>query len=229
MGIYFPENFNFPYMSSSPREFWRRWHISLSSWIRDYLYLPLLGQAVDSDSADGLTTATNSAPRRRFSPVLALLTTWIIMGFWHGANWTFVLWGLLQGLLVLVYRVMLPTAIYFPSTVTRFFGWVLTIPTVMLAWVAFRADTVEATLAMYKKLFSLSEWTYLGMRENTYLVTALIFLFMIIFYYIHEHAFERYRTLRWGGWVAEAGIMGLAASLGFIFLRPINQFIYFQF
>ena len=229
MGISFPENFDFPYMSTSPRQFWRRWHISLSSWIRDYLYLPLLGQRVRAISLNGLEVEAVNPTKNGLNPALALLVTWTIMGFWHGANWTFVMWGFLQGSLVTIYRLISPKLVRFPSTLRKVGGWAITTPIIMLSWIPFRADTVEAALQMYIKLFSAKEWTYLGMRENTYLVTASIFGFMVIFYFIHEYAVEHFRKVQWVGLLIESVTMGLATSLVFIFLRPINQFIYFQF
>ena len=228
MGISFPENFSFPYMSSSPREFWRRWHISLSSWIRDYLYLPMLNQAVRAQSVDGLATAANPV-KNGLSPTLALLLTWIIMGFWHGANWTFVMWGLLHGLLVATYRFLSPRMERLPSALSAFAGWVTTLLAIMLAWIPFRADSVKVALGMYSKLFALSEWSYLGMRENTYLVTAIILLSNILAYFIHEHAGRTLVKRAALMFFINAVLMGVATCLVFIFLRPINQFIYFQF
>jgi D-alanyl-lipoteichoic acid acyltransferase DltB (MBOAT superfamily) len=229
MGISFPENFDFPYMSASPRQFWRRWHISLSSWIRDYLYLPLLGHRVRATPLNGLEVEVINPTKNGLNPVLALLSTWTIMGFWHGANWTFVLWGFLQGSLVIIYRFVSPKLVRFPPILRIMGGWAITTPVIMLSWILFRADTVEVAVQMYIKLFSAKEWTYLGMRENTYLVTASIFISMIISYFIHECAREHFRKIQWAGLLIESVTMGLAASLVFIFLRPINQFIYFQF
>jgi len=229
MGISFPENFNFPYMSASPREFWRRWHISLSSWIRDYLYLPLIGQRVRATYLNGLEVKSINPSKYGLNPVLALFVTWTIMGFWHGANWTFVIWGFLQGSLVTIHRLLSPKLMRFPLVLRKVGGWAITTPIMMLCWIPFRADTVEVALQMYMKLFSAKEWTYLGMRENTYLVAASIFGSMVISYFIHEYAVEYLRKVRWVGLLIESVTMGLATSLVFIFLRPINQFIYFQF
>jgi len=86
IGIIFPNNFNFPYISSSPKEFWQRWHISLSSWIRDYLYLPLNKKKVENRSLGGFKKSLKSSGSKK-----SLFITWGIMGFWHGANWTFLL------------------------------------------------------------------------------------------------------------------------------------------
>lgn len=103
LGIRFPENFNFPYVATSPRDFWRRWHISLSSWIRDYLYLPLAGVKVHDRSTGGLGHATLDKRKNK-----ALFASWAIMGLWHGANWTFVLWGLFHATVIGAYRLLAP-------------------------------------------------------------------------------------------------------------------------
>ena len=86
LGINFPENFNFPYLASSPKDFWRRWHISLSSWVRDYIYLPLSNMKFQNTSLGGLSKVTNY--KKDLKP---LFITWGLM-LWYGANWTFVLW-----------------------------------------------------------------------------------------------------------------------------------------
>ena len=99
IGITFPENFNFPYLSISPKEFWKRWHISLSSWVRDYLYLPLTGQKFREVSVGGLSDAT--IYKKDYKP---LFITWGLMGLWHGANWTFVIWGIYHAILIFIYR-----------------------------------------------------------------------------------------------------------------------------
>ncbi|MBL4735704.1 MAG: MBOAT family protein, partial [Flavobacteriales bacterium] len=102
LGIRFPENFNFPYLSLSPKDFWKRWHISLSSWVRDYLYLPLIGQPVRTESTGGLAVAAEQDGNNKRT--FALFLAWFIMGLWHGAAWTFGIWGLYHALLLFVYR-----------------------------------------------------------------------------------------------------------------------------
>lgn len=143
MGIRFPENFDFPYLAASPREFWRRWHISLSSWIRDYLYLPLAGEPVQDRSVGGLATAAAPARTRRSETRrdLALFESWLIMGLWHGANWTFVLWGLYHALLVFAYRKLAPRWRWLERVAREGnpAGILLTLPLVMLGWIPFRA------------------------------------------------------------------------------------------
>lgn len=121
-GFYFPENFQYPYMAKSIQEFWRRWHISLSTWFRDYLYIPLGGNR-----------GSNVATYRN------LLLVFILCGIWHGANWTFLLWGLWHGLFLVLERTP------FGSILTRCSAIVqhlYSLVVVLVGWVIFRADTV---------------------------------------------------------------------------------------
>ena len=125
LGFPYPENFDQPYRARSITEFWRRWHMTLSRWFRDYLYIPLGG---------------NRAPLPRVLFNLALV--FFLCGLWHGAATTFVLWGLYHGALLIIERLLrrvLPGA-SLPAPV----GWAYTIPAVMAGWVLFRADTIPA-------------------------------------------------------------------------------------
>lgn len=229
MGISFPENFNFPYMASSPREFWRRWHISLSSWIRDYLYLPLLGVKVQDRSVGGLASAAQDSGRPGRHPVVVLFVTWAIMGLWHGANWTFVIWGLYHAAFIAIYRATSRHAVTLPPRFRQWGGWAITLPLAMLAWIPFRAQTVGIAFEMFSKLASPREWLYLGMRENTYLVATVLFLGMILTYAVHENAGRWIGKSQPARFVSETVLTGIVTALVFVFLRPISQFIYFQF
>jgi len=229
MGIVFPENFNFPYMASSPREFWRRWHISLSSWIRDYLYLPLLGKKAWNRSIDGIVINTHEQHKDKRRPYTPLFVTWAIMGFWHGANWTFILWGLIHATCIVVHRLVLAPASRLPRFMRAWGGWAINLLVMMLAWIPFRAQSVEVALKMYGKLFCLEEWLWLGMRENTYLVAAFLLGLVALSFYVHESSERWFRTRRWLKFSAEVLVISAATGLVFVFLRPINQFIYFQF
>jgi len=234
MGIHFPDNFFYPYLSNSPKEFWRRWHISLSSWIRDYLYLPLAGIQVQDRSTGGLAIATDkerNRPKRNL--LLALFITWAIMGLWHGANWTFVLWGVYHALFITLYRLAAPLAKNWAEWQTKLIGWAITLPVIMLSWVPFRAENIGDTLTMWGKIFSWHEYGWLGLRENTYLAAAIILTCVIATYFVRK-------------WYADAGqdngnvriifrialesvTFAVIIGLVFVFLRPIQQFIYFQF
>jgi alginate O-acetyltransferase complex protein AlgI len=227
MGIRFPENFEFPYLASSPREFWRRWHISLSSWIRDYLYLPLSGTAVRDESTGGLAVAAEASPALRRQS--ALLVTWVLMGLWHGANWTFVLWGLWHAALILLYRLMAPLVSSWPSVLRRYGGWALTLPLIMLGWIPFRAQSASDALEMLSRVAEPRGYLTLGLRENTYLVTGLLLVMTVLAYAVHRWVRPWLARTTLACCVAETAAFAVIIALVFIFLRPINQFIYFQF
>lgn len=135
MGFRFMENFNQPYTSQSITEFWRRWHISLSSWLRDYLYVPLGGNRGGT-----------------FKTYRNLWLTMVLGGLWHGANWTFVLWGIWHGTLLAIERALgLATD---PSAGLRPLRWALTLLLVMLGWVMFRAESVDDAVRVYTAMFA---------------------------------------------------------------------------
>ncbi len=224
MGIHFPENFYFPYLATSPKDFWRRWHISLSSWIRDYLYLPLTGAKVYDRSIGGLGNATSEKKHTS-----ALFLSWGIMGLWHGANWTFLLWGIYHAITIFIYRLMVPFTRHINKRVKLLGGLAVTLPVMMLGWIPFRTETAKNALFMWSKLFNFSAYTWLGMRENTYLITALILLGIFTVFLVGEKLSSFLRNqcfIILFGRVVSGVVM---VVLVFVFLRPINQFIYFQF
>ncbi len=130
IGFGFPENFNAPYTSRSITEFWRRWHISLSTWLRDYLYVPLGG------NRDG-----------RIKTYRNLLLTMVLGGLWHGANWTFLIWGIWHGGLMAIERALGSKTR--ESVWPKAIAWPLTMVLVILGWVIFRAETLGGALTMY--------------------------------------------------------------------------------
>lgn len=126
-GFSFPENFNYPYISRSITEFWRRWHMSLGTWFRDYVYIPLGGN--------------RKGKGRQF---LNILIVWMLTGFWHGAAWNFLLWGLYFALLLMAEKAGLPVR-----------GRVYTLAAVVLGFVLFDASSLSSALACVKGLFGL--------------------------------------------------------------------------
>lgn len=231
MGIHFPENFNFPYMASSPRGFWQRWHISLSSWIRDYLYLPLAGARVRDQSTGGLGAASG---RRDDGKALrrhrALFLTWAIMGLWHGAAWTFVLWGVYHAIVVFAYRLWVqPWSKSLPEALRRWGGMALTLPVAMLGWIFFRARDLGQAFAMYAKVLDPRQYGHLQLRENTYVVTATLMLAMVLAYSIKTVVAPRLSRFRIAWAALETVAFTVITMAVFVFLRPISQFIYFQF
>ena len=132
-GFQFIENFNFPYTAQSMKDFWRRWHISLSIWFRDYVYIPLGGNRV-------------SAARNHFN----LITVFFLCGLWHGANWTFVAWGLYHGLFLLLEKTPWGTLL---ERLPRPLRHAYTVLAVMLGWVLFRSDTFGEAASYLAALF----------------------------------------------------------------------------
>jgi D-alanyl-lipoteichoic acid acyltransferase DltB (MBOAT superfamily) len=135
IGFEVPENFRSPYLATSVSEFWRRWHISLSSWLRDYLYVPLGG--------------------RERSRSRNLMVTMVLGGLWHGASWKFATWGAFHGAALVAYWRTRPTEVR-PRTFARpwrsLLGWVLTITVVLVGWAFFRAGSTRAALALIADL-----------------------------------------------------------------------------
>ncbi len=225
MGISFPENFNFPYLAVSPKDFWGRWHISLSSWIRDYLYLPLCGVRFGNKSDEGLGTALESKQTR--NRTFALFVTWATMGLWHGAGFQFLLWGLYHALVILIYRGSEPLRRMLPISVRNLGGWGLTLPTMMFGWIFFRAASAEQALDLAKRAlspFSLA----LGLRENLYLVAAL-FLVGIILAFWGQKVFPRMSKHPFTMFLLLSFYYAILIFFVTVFLRPVEQFIYFQF
>ena len=136
-GFDFPENFKHPYIATSLTEFWRRWHISLSSWFRDYVYIPLGGSR-----------------RGEARTYINLMIVWLLTGIWHGANYTFVVWGLLYGILLMIEKVICAhKAIRKQSLIQRIAGRIYTMIVVTLAWVIFRSDSINDALIYILGMF----------------------------------------------------------------------------
>jgi len=216
MGFQFPQNFRRPYSAISLQDFWRRWHITLSFWLRDYLYIPLGG---------------NHGSERRIS--MNILITMLIGGLWHGAAWTFVLWGLYQGIGQVIGRqrrrrrseLGLPLEPVGPARVAwaRF----VTFQVVCLGWLLFRADTMGTVWAMLSRLL-------VGWGEASPLVTPLAVLAIaagIGSQYIPDGWLDRVRSAFAGRRpVLQGGILGMVL-LAITTLGPqgVAPFIYYRF
>lgn len=135
-GFRFSENFNQPYLSTSIKDFWRRWHISLSSWLRDYVYIPLGGSRVPT-----------------YRIYVNLITVFFLCGLWHGANMTFVIWGLYNGLFLILERLFLGDLLArVPKLITHLYA----ILVVLIGWVFFRADSLSQAFEYLSVMFGLS-------------------------------------------------------------------------
>lgn len=155
LGIKFPVNFNFPYIAQSITEFWRRWHITLSQWFRDYLYIPLGGNRLGD-----VKTYRN------------LLLVFALCGIWHGASWAFIIWGLYHGFFLVIERLGVKQIL---NKIPSLFRYVYTILVVMIGWVFFRADTFDKAYYFLKAMFGFGIGT-----ENAIYFTEVIQLNVII-------------------------------------------------
>lgn len=225
MGITFPENFNYPYLAKSFKSFWKRWHISLSSWIRDYLYLPLMGAKVMDKSTGGLslnTPKTSKATR-------ALFLTWAIMGLWHGASWAFVFWGVYHASLVFMERHISKLFKGVNSKIRTFFGWGITLPLAMLSWLPFRDNSLSNVFVMFKKVILFENFTQRSFSENTYLIALLLMVLTILSFLTHKYLLEKIKNNVIVYAILIIVTVSILTVLDLTFLRPISQFIYFQF
>jgi len=226
-GIDIPENFNFPYSASSFRSFWKRWHISLSSWIRDYLYLPLTGVKVyGSSSKTGIGESFKLSRNRNY----ALFLTWIIMGFWHGANWNFALWGLIHS--VAIYSERLVQKVVPDEIISMRFwkisGWIITMTVLAFSWVIFRVEGIDDMLTVLCKFLVPENLVSLNLRENNYLVAFTFVILMFLWNWLHETQLPFVLFLK-NSFFMRVVFYTLVTSLVYIFFDTKAQFIYFQF
>ena len=135
LGFKLPDNFNLPYVAASVTDFWRRWHISLSSWLRDYLYIPLGGNRKGS-------------VRRGVN----LMVTMLLGGLWHGAGWLFVIWGALHGLALLVEKMIFGAAKNNRAKIPKFVGFLFTFHFIVVTWIVFRAPDLETLQLFFIRL-----------------------------------------------------------------------------
>lgn len=155
-GFTIPENFDYPYAAVTITEFWRKWHISLSSWFREYLYIPLGG----SREGSGKTLRN-------------LMIVFLITGLWHGAGWTFILWGVWHGVLVLAERLCGLNKRQIPQP-WKILLHVYALLAVTVGWVLFRSETLTQALAMTKKMFSIAGWRTGETMSVSRLFTAML-------------------------------------------------------
>lgn len=216
MGFSIQENFNMPYIALSVTEFWKRWHISMTSWFREYLYFPLGGN--------------------RKGPFRTYLNQWIVFllsGFWHGAAWNFIFWGAYHGSILCVERAFLLKR---TQNINRFFRWALTFFLVMIGWVFFRANSIGEGFSYIANMFNFSNY-YLHINPAYILILnprdwfVLILAAIICFFPFFKNVY---------GWLqAKAASHQTLCHLGALILfavaalkiitGSISPFIYFQF
>jgi alginate O-acetyltransferase complex protein AlgI len=220
-GFDFPENFNYPYVADSIKEFWHRWHISLSTWFRDFLYIPLGG---------------NRISERR--TILNLLIVFFCTGFWHGASWTFVFWGMYHGLFLLIERTRFNQLLL---KMWRPFRIGYTFIVVLLGWVFFRSETISAAFDYVGKMCFIGSQKEVQLFTVEYIDTKIILLFIFA-------ALYSFRVFRWLIEFIQTGaqrrnsyqvlfasgkfVVGLAllfVAISYLAASTYNPFIYFRF
>ncbi|MGB0177282.1 MAG: MBOAT family O-acyltransferase [Owenweeksia sp.] len=214
LGFHFPENFNFPYISKSIREFWRRWHITLSAWFRDYLYISLGGNRKGS----GRT-------------YLNLVIVFFVTGLWHGASWNFVIWGLFHGLFMIIERGGTgKILVTLPKVIQHLYALLV----VVVGWVFFRVEHISDAWLYLGKMFwpssgsgsvvSYLDFFHLNWRTGFFLVVATIFSVPLLSR-VKPHSFSEKRQAFRVFWM----LLLFALSLLYIGADTYNPFIYFRF
>ena len=214
MGFTLTNNFKRPYFASSLRNFWKRWNISLSQWFRDYVYFPMGGSRVSVSKY-----------------IFNILVVFILSGLWHGANWTFILWGLFHGLLILfeyLKRKVVPRLIF-----SKYIGITTTFLSVSLCWIFFRSQNIHEAFIIIKRICSPNTIQSIGgeFDERSLLVYSFLGIFSIISTeFISEFFSGRFQLLHNPKeWIRLTTCIGLIIVILLFGVFDGSQFIYFQF
>ena len=215
MGFRFPENFNFPYISQSITEFWRRWHITLSRWMRDYLYIPLGGNRVSTVRL-----------------YVNLSTVFLLSGLWHGAAWNFVIWGGYHGLFLILDRLFLRGWL---QRIGKVPAMAVTFVIVLIGWVFFRSPTLAHSMAYLGQLFSFQGGEMAVFTSHRFwftLALGALFSFMGVFPLIESRSTQWYENTSRMGQLAFKLTCSLVLGwlcLAEVYASGFNPFIYFKF
>lgn len=215
LGFVFPENFNNPYISQSITEFWRRWHITLSRWMRDYLYIPLGGNKV-------------SVKRLYFN----LWVVFLLSGLWHGASWNFIAWGTYHGLFLIADRLFL---LNFLNRIGKIPSIIITFIITLVGWTFFRIEDISTTFVFIGKMFS---FNFTG--DYLYFDTKFIFIMLLAFFFSFIRAFkigEWFEKIFYATKYSLSGYYSMTLlsvvlfviSIAYVTSSGFNPFIYFRF
>ncbi len=216
IGFKFPENFNNPYISRSITEFWRRWHMTLGAWMRDYLYIPLGGSRVKT--------------RRRL--YFNLWFVFLVSGLWHGASWNFVLWGAYHGFFLILDRLFLLKVLEkigkWPATIFTFF-------VAVMGWVLFRIEDLHTALVYYRRLFAFDFKAWILPGNGSFFFT-LVIAFFFSFLTMSRWGLRLEDTVFYSGYDTKRKIVMffvcgllLVLSIASVTTSGFNPFIYFRF
>ena len=213
-GFEFCMNFNYPYIAKSITEFWRRWHISLSSWFRDYVYIPLGGNRV-------------SKSRHIFN----LMVVWFLTGLWHGAAWNFVAWGLYYGIILIIEKYLLAPVL---EKLPRFFGHLYSLLLVMIGWVLFFSPSFGSAAGYIGMMFGAGAHGIVD-RESLYLLTTNLVLWVILIIGSTPVVHKKYEAVvcRKGQEKVIVNCMIYAVlfilCVAYLVTETYNPFLYFRF
>lgn len=230
-GFSLMRNFAFPYFSRNIMEFWKRWHISLVSWFRDYVFLPFSFAVSWRLKGEKVLFIRNEL----FIYILASGVVWFLTGLWHGANYTFIIWGIIHGLFLVLYkwqtrprkRLLKKFKISNKNTVLVVIEPLLTLFIVIMAWIFFRASSIEQAVGIFSEIFS-SSLFLAPIKFPKYLLILLLGFIVIEWigrsnnYAIEKMPFSRHRIVRWSFYYIILAVMLVYAGEG-------QPFIYFQF
>ena len=207
-------NFNYPYVAKSITEFWRRWHISLSSWFRDYVYIPLGGNRVS-----------------KIKHIRNLLIVWFLTGLWHGAAWNFVAWGLYYGVILIIEKYLLsPVLDRLPDVVRHIYSIVL----VVIGWVLFFSSSFGQAADYIRVMFGAGAHGFAD-RESMYLLTSNLILWLILIFgstpLVHFRYEHMLRTKKWNTTIINSVVYAalFIVCIAYLVTETYNPFLYFRF
>lgn len=213
-GFEFNMNFNYPYVSKSITEFWRRWHISLSSWFRDYVYIPLGGNRVS-----------------KIKHIRNLLIVWFLTGLWHGAAWNFVAWGLYYGVILIIEKYFLsPVLDRLPDVVRHIYSIVL----VVIGWVLFFSSSFGQAADYIRVMFGAGAHGFAD-RESMYLLTSNLILWLILIFgstpLVHFRYEHMLRSKKWNTTIINSVVYAalFIVCIAYLVTETYNPFLYFRF
>ena len=212
MGFDLMRNFNRPYLATSVSQFWRRWHISLSTWFKDYVYIPLGGSKVKS----------------KVLVYRNLLIVFLISGLWHGANWTYVVWGALNGVLLII-ESMVPKSPKRDNLIKTALKTIFTFSLICITWVFFRASNITDAVSILDKVIRFEGPFYPGNPKDHFYYACVAIMALMFFEFITEYKPHLYKLLP-DNVVARYCYYALVAMIIMLFgVFSEGQFIYFQF
>lgn len=209
-GFNFLENFNYPYISKSITEFWRRWHMSLSSWFREYVYIPMGGNRVG-----------------KVRMYINIFTVWMLTGLWHGASWNFVLWGLYYAVILVIEKTFLKK----PLSKIGPFAHIYTMVLVIVGWALFSIESLPSTLSYIKAMFNFG---YFGLNESNFLYNMTSYLGVLIIAVlaasgIPKKLYDKFmpKKLYFIKYILAA--VGFVICTAYLVDETFNPFLYFRF